>query len=108
MGKLRSPNKAEKEWLKLVAKQPCIACSNVRQEQISRTQVHHVVGRSRKNGHWLLLPLCGEHHERFIKTTPFSASVHSDKREFHRRYGRQEELFKQLCDEINNGKYPWE
>jgi len=101
-----TPNKAEKQWLLRVVESGCIVCRNLNGSK-TPAEAHHMYGRSAKNGHWYLLPLCDMHHRNGSDKPPF-IKFHPYKARFEAEYGTQEELFNQLCDDINGGLKPWE
>lgn len=101
-----TPNKAEKEWLLRVVESGCIVCRNYNGSK-TPAEAHHIAGRSAPNGHWLLLPLCPGHH-RAGKGEGLFISRHPFKARFEAEYGTEQELFNQLCNDINGGLKPWE
>lgn len=58
---------AELSWMALVSQLPCCICAHpMARQQTSPTQVHHIV-RSKRLGHFWVLPVCEDHHRRIGK-----------------------------------------
>lgn len=93
----RAPNASEKRFHDLLASVVgCIAC---RQEGMftPRISIHHIDGRTKPDAHWLVLSLCGPHHQ--DAGIPGVCAVHPWKTRFEARYGTQRELLRE-CLEI--------
>jgi hypothetical protein len=57
------PNTSERAHMGRVAAMPCICCTLLDQQQMSRTEVHHVragQGGAQRAPDFLTIPLCGE------------------------------------------------
>lgn len=52
--------------------------------------VHHIDGRTKPEAHWLVLPLCGAHHQ----DNGTAVAVHPYKARFEERYGAQMDLLR--------------
>ena len=86
----RAPNTSEKRFHDLLASVVgCIAC---RQEGMFTpfVSVHHIDGRTKPWAHWMVLPLCGPHHQ--DAGIPGVVAVHPWKAQFEARYGTQRDL----------------
>ena len=94
----KTPTKAEKAHWDKVAALGCIACRKDGWHN-PIVSIHHVDGRTKKGAHMRVLPLCAGHH---IEGTgaPGLIAVHPWKKRFEEKYGRQDELLReveQLC-----------
>lgn len=70
----------------------CIACRIEHDIVNTHVSVHHINGR-KKAAHWLVLPLCGPHHQG--DGTQDIVSVHPWKARFEERFGSQLDLLEQ-------------
>lgn len=72
----------------------CVAC---RKEGgfTDYVSIHHIDGRTKPNAHWLVLPLCGPHHQDMGVNGVIP--VHPHKTRFEAAYGKQMDL---LCEAI--------
>jgi len=70
----------------------CIACTL---DGLFNTycSIHHTEGRTKPHAHWLVLPLCGGHHQ---DDGCGLIAIHPWKRRFEDRYGKQAFLIR-LC-----------
>ena len=87
MGPSKTPNKAEREWMSLVAGYGCVACKQDGHD--SPASVHHITSGFRRVGHLATIGLCEPHHKSDGRQVP---SVHFQKRTFSARYGSEFEL----------------
>lgn len=94
-----TPNKAEQTWLLKVVELGCIVCRN-EFGVFQFAEAHHIVGRSSKNGHWLILPLCDRHHRNGSDMPPY-ISRHPYKARFVAAYGNEMDLFEQVCKKLS-------
>ncbi|MAL02064.1 MAG: recombinase [Alcaligenaceae bacterium] len=88
----RPPAATEKRFHDLLCSEiGCIACAK---EGIYSTyvSVHHIDGRTKPAAHWLVLPLCGPHHQ--DTGIPGVVAVHPYKARFEAKYGKQEDLLR--------------
>lgn len=62
----------------------CVACrmDGIFNDYVS---IHHIDGRTKPDAHWLVLPLCGPHHQ----DDGTAIAVHPWKTRFEERYGTQ-------------------
>ena len=91
----RNPTADEKRFMQKVAEMGCIICS-IHLDVYSPAMVHHISGRTKKDCHYSILPLCFEHHQSGVNTDRF-VSRHPWKTEFEKRYGSEMELL----DKVN-------
>lgn len=62
-----------------------------------RISIHHISGRTKPNAHWLVLGLCGPHHQ--DAGIPGVIAVHPWKARFEAKYGAQRDLLRE-CIQI--------
>lgn len=92
----RSKTNAQKlYWNNLVQVVGCIACRKEGNYN-NYCSIHHIEGRTKKLAHWLVIPLCGLHHQ---KGNNHVIARHPDKAEFERTYGKEYQLMAE-CIEI--------
>lgn len=63
----------------------CICCRKIGHFN-DWCSIHHIAGRSKPSSHWLVIPLCGEHHQ----TGPIAR--HRNKAQFEEAFGDELEL----------------
>lgn len=86
----RTPRKHEKQHMDKVQQLGCIVCRKYR-NIYTPAEIHHTGGKTAKNAHLYVLPLCFRHHreggnnELFVSRHPFKA-------EFQKRYGTEKQL----------------
>jgi hypothetical protein len=84
----RSPTKAEKAFHDALCRHVgCVACRKEGRFN-DYVSVHHIDGRSKKNAHMEVLPLCGPHHQ----DDGTAIAVHPNKAQFEKEYGSQYDL----------------
>tara|TARA_R100001591_G_scaffold104215_1_gene111794 strand:+ start:29 stop:343 length:315 start_codon:yes stop_codon:yes gene_type:complete len=91
----KRPNKAEREYMTKVAAYGCIACE--KDGLVRPAEIHHIrnhTGLSLRPSHFNIIPLCPAHH----RTSKIS--VHLGKQAFEEKYGKQENLAKQVRERI--------
>lgn len=80
----------------------CIACrkDGMFTDYVS---IHHVDGRTKPHAHWLVLPLCGPHHQDqgIHGVTP----VHPYKARFEAKYGKQIDLVRECVEMLLVGGF---
>ena len=83
----RQPTVAERRHMDAVAELGCVVC---RREfgVFSPAAIHHTDGKTKPGAHFLVLPLCGAHHQ----TGGYGVAIHAGRVEWERRYGTQAEL----------------
>jgi hypothetical protein len=91
----KTPNKKEKKWFNFICDYGCIVCHNEK-KIYSPCEPHHLIdGMGSKKEHLRTIGLCPPHH-RFGRNDAECVSFHPYKREWERRYGKQDVLLKQL------------
>lgn len=88
----KNPTKRQSDYHNLLCRNVgCIACRKmgVFNDWVS---IHHIIGRSRTNAHWLALPLCAGHHQAGTGQDTSMVAVHPYKAQFEDAFGRQEDL----------------
>lgn len=98
----RPPTAEEARFMDRMGELPCIACQkDVRIEHV--ISLHHIDGRTKPCAHFLVLPLCGPHHQQ-DDTDPFGRiSLHGRKATFQARYGTERELLAECIAMLENG-----
>ena len=94
----RRPNICEKEWMDKISQLGCIVCLK-HEDVYSPAEVHHISGKTKPGAHLLTLPLCFNHH-REGSFNFLWVSRHPWKTEFEKRYGKEEELLKEVKELI--------
>lgn len=85
----KSPNAAQPRFQDaLVRIVGCIACRKMGHFNDFCT-IHHIDGRSKPDSQWLVIPLCGPHHQTGAGGVP---AFHVNKTRFEAEYGTQREL----------------
>ena len=93
----RRATEDEQIYMSKVAKLSCIVCANQGKKN-RRVEIHHVNGKTKKNAHFQILPLCYEHHRKGDRKEPISR--HPWKKRFVEAYGTEEELMKQVKTKV--------
>lgn len=79
----------------------CIACRIL--GVYSLADVHHVLTGGRRTGHQDTIPLCPWHHRGVLPPhEDLGPSLANGSKPFHARFGRQEELLKQVNELIES------
>lgn len=97
----RQPNMAEASHMADVVDLGCIVCRN--KGFNSPAEIHHTQGKTKPNAHFLVLPLCFEHHRMGSDKEPISR--HPYKKRFEEAYGTEEELLSQVEDLLKNKEF---
>lgn len=101
----KNPSYVQKAYWNILANHVgCIACHIDTGSRNSHVSIHHVDGRTKRNAHWLVLPLCAGHHQDGTGQ-PGLIAVHPWKRRFEDRYGRQEDLIRMCCEQLERLGY---
>ena len=87
----RNPSKEEKEYMDKVQQLGCIVCANRGLPDVP-AEIHHTRGKTVKDAHLYVIPLCPSHHRYGGHTEPISR--HPYKKRFEDAYGTEAEL---LC-----------
>jgi len=95
----RPPTAEEARFMDCMGKLPCIACQKDgwTNHVIS---LHHIDGRTKPGAHFLVLPLCGAHHQQDDTDPRGRISLHGRKKSFQARYGTERELLTECLDLI--------
>jgi hypothetical protein len=93
----RPPTAGEARFMDAIASLGCIAClKDGRHEPV--VSIHHIDGRTKPGAHFLVLPLCGPHHQQDDTDLRGRISVHGMKATFQARYGTQQELLAECVE----------
>ena len=93
----RKATAEEKIYMSKVARLGCIVCAHQGKDN-RRVEIHHVNGKTKKDAHFQILPLCYEHHRKGDRKEPISR--HPWKKRFIEAYGTEEELMKQVRTKV--------
>jgi hypothetical protein len=96
----RPPTADEKRFMDRMGKLPCIAC---RKDGWTNhvISLHHIDGRTKPGAHFLVLPLCGPHHQPDDTDPRQRISLHGRKATFQARYGTERELLAECLTALN-------
>ena len=87
----RPPTAEESRFMDAIGALGCIACK--KDGRINpAVSVHHIDGRTKPGAHFLILPLCGPHHQQDDSDLRGRISLHGRKATFQARYGTEREL----------------
>ena len=89
----RTPNKTEKEHMRKVSAIGCIVCRKQGLGYVP-AEIHHIIGKTKKDCHMKVLPLCFDHHRRGNDSEPISR--HPWKKRFEKAYGTEESLLQDV------------
>ena len=92
----RQPKISEKNFMQSVAELGCIVCRNLDIGYVP-AEIHHIYGKTKKDSHLFILPLCFDHHRAGHdgEKHPF-VSRHPYKKRFIKTYGDELTLLKQV------------
>jgi len=93
----RPPTAEEARFMDAIAGLGCIACRKDGWENLD-VSVHHIDGRTKDGAHFLVLPLCGGHHQAGTGANPTLIAAHPDKARFEARYGTQRDLLAECIE----------
>jgi len=94
----RAKTKSDLAWMDAICQYGCIICSN-EFGIFSPCSPHHTDGRTKEGCHKKTIGLCGCHHQIGGNGVAFHET---GKKTWEAKYGTQEELLKQLQDEIGD------
>ena len=94
----RNPSKEEKEYMDKVQQLGCIVCANRGYPNVP-AEIHHTRGKTVKDAHLYVIPLCPSHHRYGGHTEPISR--HPYKKRFEDAYGTEAELLEQVQKKID-------
>ena len=97
----RNPSKEEKEYMDKVQQLGCIVCANRCFPDVP-AEIHHTRGKTVKDAHLYVIPLCPSHHRYGGHTEPISR--HPYKKRFEDAYGTEAELLEQVQENLAAGK----
>ena len=97
----RSPTSEEKKHLDKVQQVGCIVCANRGFPNVP-AEIHHTRGKTIKDAHLYVIPLCPAHHRYGGHTEPISR--HPYKKRFEDAYGTEAELLEQVQENLAAGK----
>lgn len=96
----RTRTAAEKAWHDTLAGNigciPCLKENGVRNTWVS---IHHIDGRVKPDAHWLVLGLCGGHHQNGYGA-PGMLSIHDHSRAHCARYGTELEQLAEAARDL--------
>lgn len=97
----RPPTAEEARFMDRMGTLPCIACQ--KDGQTNHTiSLHHIDGRTKPGAHFLVLPLCGPHHQQDDTDPRGRMSLHGHKKPFQARYGTERELLAECIAMLEN------
>jgi hypothetical protein len=97
----RNPSKEEKEYMDKVQQLGCIVCANRGFPDVP-AEIHHTKGKTVKDAHLYVLPLCPSHHRFGGHIEPISR--HPYKKRFEDAYGTEAELLEQVQENLAAGR----
>ena len=92
----------DREYMSAVAGFGCVVCHNLGQPGVPAT-IHHIragQGMSQRAGHYLILPLCPDHHLH----GGVGVAIHAGQRSFESIYGTELQLLDQVIMEVFHGR----
>lgn len=81
-------------WDRMAKEIGCVACMKDGYFN-PHVSIHHIDGRTKPGCHWLVLPLCGPHHQHDDTDPAGRTGVHPWSARFEKKYGTQHELLAQ-------------
>lgn len=99
----RPPTAAEAQFMSRIAALGCIACRKDGWHNAA-VSIHHIDGRTKPDAHYLVLPLCGPHHQQDDTDLRGRISVHGRKATFQAIYGTERELLAECLTLIRNSE----
>ena len=97
--KRKSKTKDERNWLNKISNFGCVVCIkfyNVDPQNILPANCHHIrqgMGAGQKNSHYMVLPLCWEHHQG-------NDGFHAGQKTWESKYGTESELLEYVLDNL--------
>lgn len=99
----RPPTAEEARFMDAIGALGCVACrKDGRINQM--VSIHHIDGRTKPGAHFLILPLCGPHHQQDDTDLRGRISLHGRKATFQARYGTERELLAECVAMITNSE----
>ena len=101
----RPPTAEEARFMDRMGELPCCAClkDGWTNHVIS---LHHIDGRTKPGAHFLVLPLCAEHHQQDDTDLHQRISLHGRKATFQARYGTERELLAECIEKLEERGEP--
>lgn len=93
----RAPTADEARFMDAIASLGCIACKKDGWEN-PRVSIHHIDGRTKPGAHFLILPLCGAHHQQDDSDPVQRISLHGRRATFQAQYGTELELLAECLE----------
>ena len=87
---------AEKRYMSKVAELGCCICRNLGHGPTPALIHHCFYGAGKRDNHFLILPLCPEHHQ----TGGVGVALHADDKTFYALYGSEIQLLNQTIMEV--------
>lgn len=87
----------ERQWLDLIASLGCVVCRS--QGRFSEAQIHHLrtgQGMGQRAPHFLVIPLCPEHHQ----SGGPGVAYHASPRQFEALYGSELDLLAETIHQV--------
>lgn len=99
MLKSRSVTKEQKRFHDNLCQLGCVACylEGIYNDYVS---IHHIDGRTKPDAHYLVLPLCANHHQ----IGQGCEAVHVNKARFIKQYGSEMDLLKVCIERLLDKK----
>ena len=86
----------------IVSQLGCIVCRNQGRLDVP-CEIHHTDGKTKKDSHFKVLPLCFEHHRMGSDKEPISR--HPYKARFVKAYGTEQDLLNQVDELLQENNY---
>ena len=94
----RAPSADQKRLHDMLASEiGCIACAKDGM-YTPHVSIHHIDGRTKPHAHWLVLPVCGPHHQ--DAGIPGVPAIHPWKTRFEAKYGTQRDLLRECIETL--------
>ena len=97
LAKKKSKTKDEKNWLNRISNFGCVVCRKHHEiVDAPPANCHHIrqgMGAGQKNSHYMVLPLCWEHHQG-------QDGFHSAPKTWQDKYGTEAELLEWVLDNM--------
>ena len=97
LAKKKSKTKDEKNWLNKISNFGCVVCrKHYEIDDAPPANCHHIrqgMGAGQKNSHYMVLPLCWEHHQG-------QDGFHSAPKTWQKKYGTEAELLEWVLDKM--------
>ncbi len=98
----RKPTRTEQEHMDKVRSLGCLICRKLGKRR--NAEIHHVFGKTKKDSHLKVLPLCYEHHRGFLYKDGGPISRHPYKARFEKKYGKEVQLLEEVDSLLRSQK----